>query len=114
MRTARKHDKTHLDYIRQLPCTVCADNTSTEAAHVRMADGRIGKPITGIGIRPDDGFVLPLCGDCHRRQHSTSERKFWEAEGIDAILTALALEHYTGDYQRGLEILRAANDQRQQ
>ena len=108
MRTARRHDKTHLDFIRQLMCLTCGDNTSVEAAHVRMADSRIGKPITGIGIRPDDRFVVPLCGRCHRHQHSTSERIWWNRREIDPVLVALALFSVSGDYEAAAKIVAAA------
>lgn len=87
----RLHNKKHLDMIRQLPCCICQDNTSTEAAHIRMADGRIGKPYTGVGIKPDDKYVVPLCGKHHREQHSMSERAFWERLAMDPILIALYL-----------------------
>jgi hypothetical protein len=42
-----------------------------EAAHVRMGSG------AGLGQKPDDWRCVPLCGDHHRQQHSTSEPDFW-------------------------------------
>lgn len=103
---ARKHDKAHLNYIRRLPCIRCADDTATEAAHLRRSDFRIGKPITGIGIKPDDRFVLPLCGKCHRLQHEIGEDDFWK--DLDPSLWALALHSVTGDYQAGLRLVETA------
>ena len=75
-----------------------------------MADARIAKPITGIGIRPDDRFVLPMCGKHHRAQHATgNERQFWQVEcGIDPIIYALALYSVTGDFSAGTAIIQAA------
>lgn len=96
----RRKSEKHLRFIRSLSCCVCGDNTSVEAAHVRMPDPRIGKPLTGIGIKPDDEFVVPLCSQHHREQHSMSERRFWELAGIDAILTAVTLAAFSGDIDR--------------
>lgn len=108
VRTARRHDKPHLDFIRQQSCMVCGDDTSVEAAHIRYADARIAKPITGVGIKPDDRFVVPLCGRCHRGQHSRGERAWWQIKQIDPILIALALFSVSGDYDAGAKIVAAA------
>ena len=106
----RQHKEAHLKFIRSLPCIVCGDNTSTEAAHVRMSDPRIGKDITGIGIKPHDYFVVPLCGECHRRQHQMSERLFWRHAGIDPVLKALALYAASGDVDEADKILNAVTN----
>lgn len=98
----------HLDWIRSLPCTVCENPHETEAAHVRMSEASVGKPITGIGIKPDDSWVTPLCGVCHRQQHEEDERRFWFRYGINPIRLALALWQASGDYERGLIILKHA------
>ena len=87
----REHNQLHLRLIRSLPCLCCLDNISTEAAHIRYSDSRIAKVNAGVGQKPDDKFTVPLCGECHRKQHSGSERKFWAAQGMDPILIALAL-----------------------
>ena len=110
LRTARRHDNAHLDFIRSLPCIRCGNDIETEACHIRMADARIAKPITGIGIRPDDRFVLPMCGKHHREQHAAgNERQFWQVtSGLDPIIYALALHSVTGDFRAGTEIIQAA------
>lgn len=96
----------HLAFVRSLPCICCDDDTSTEAAHVRMTDSRIAKPITGMQIKPDDKFVLPLCGKCHREQHSMSEREFWLRKDTDAVLLSLVLFSVSGDAQEASRIIR--------
>lgn len=105
----RKNDQ-HLKFIRELSCLRCGDNTSTEAAHLRRADARIAKPITGIAIKPDDRFVLPLCGHCHRlgpdSQHEIGETDFWK--DCEPELWALALYSISGDYMEGEKIVQAA------
>lgn len=81
----------HLAFVRTLPCVCCGDDTSTEAAHVRMKDPRIAKPITGMQIKPDDKFTLPLCGKHHREQHEGSEAEFWKSKQTDPVLLSLAI-----------------------
>lgn len=101
----------HLNFIRSCPCVICKDDTTTEAAHVRFGYSPIAKPITGMGIKPDDCYVVPLCGRHHREQHQGDEKQFWIRYGVmpsEVIQMALALHAHTGDYQRGLEIVSAS------
>ena len=102
-------DAKHLDFIRSLPCIRCLDNTSTEAAHYRNSDGRIGKQNPG-SRKPPDFFVLPLCGQCHRNgpraQHTVGEARFWE--GCDPVLWALYLYAISGDYQTAENFVKTA------
>lgn len=104
----QKSDK-HLDFIRSLPCLVCKDNTSTEAAHIRMSCARVGKRPVGTGEKPDDAWTIPLCGKCHRIQHSMHEVRFWNAYDLDPILTALALYRVTGNHELGCQIIGNAH-----
>ena len=107
MQTPKAKNNEHLRYIRQLPCLVCGDNTSTEAAHVRMADARAAKSITGIGIKPADSWTVPLCGRHHRRQHEVGEAHFWSQWGIDPVFKAMALWINSGDIEAGEEIAKS-------
>lgn len=95
----------HLDFIRSLPCMVCGDNTSTEAAHVRMADNLTAKPITGIGIKAPDYWTIPLCGTHHREQHGMNEWEFWRKAGTLPTIVALRLWTVTGDHEAGCKII---------
>ena len=97
-----------LDYIRQLPCLMCGDNTSVEAAHIRFADPRAAKPITGIGTKSGDRWTVPLCGACHRSQHSEGERRWWAERHIDPIFIAMALDDAAGDHEAGCQIIESA------
>ena len=108
-RTPRQKLGAHLDFLRGLPCIVCGDNTSTEAAHIRMSDGRIVKHNAGVAAKPDDFFCLPVCGRHHREQHTGSESKFWRNFGIDPVLFALRLWSVTGDHDMGCQIVASAN-----
>jgi len=63
----------HLIYIRQQQCVLAGKDKCegrTEAAHVRKGtDG-------GIGMKPSDRYVIPLCSRHHRLQHSIGEKAF--------------------------------------
>ncbi len=106
-RQPRQFDDAHLRFIRSLPCVICGDDVTVEAAHVRMIDPTVAKPMTGIGIKPDDMFTVPLCGLHHRDQHLNNEREWWATHGIDPVKCALALYAVSGDYERGTQIARA-------
>lgn len=110
-RSPRARDGDHLDWIRELPCIVCADDTATEAAHIRFADRSVAKRQTGMAEKPDDAFSLPMCGRCHRGQHGMNEREFWRMHGIDPIKVALALYYWSGDADACAMILAAVRDQ---
>lgn len=103
----RRLNPAHLEWVRSLPCVICGDNTATEAAHVRFGDARAAKPQTGMGIRPDDRWAVPLCGRHHRNQHSKGERRFWQDMGIDPIFVALALDAESGNHEAGCQIVAA-------
>lgn len=105
-RQPRQHCDAHLAFIRLLPCCVCGDDTTTEAAHVRYPSSRAAKRSVGMGEKPDDSFTVPLCGECHRKQHGINEREFWKQSGVDPIFTALALWNATGNTERGEQIVR--------
>lgn len=104
----RRQSGSHLDFIRSLPCCVCGDNTSTEAAHIRFADRSVGKRETGLGEKAADFFCVPLCGRHHRDQHAHgNERIWWAVHNRDPIRIALALWAHTGQHEVGEQIVRA-------
>lgn len=104
----RQHSDKHLDFIRQLPCCVCGDDTSTEAAHVRFACEDVGKRYVGRGEKPDDLWTVPLCNIHHSEQHKIGEDTFWRKYKKDPIRIALALWAHTGIHEVGWHIARAA------
>ncbi len=110
IRQERRRDNAHLSFIRQLACIVCGNDIETEACHIRFADARIAKPISGIATKSDDRFTLPMCSRHHREQHAAgNERQFWQVVvGLDPIIYALALYSVTGDYGAGTKIIQAA------
>src|SRR5215469_10392180 len=105
-RMNRRHP--HLDFISLLPCAICGDNTSTEVAHVRFADPRAAKPITGIGRKAGDEWTVPLCSKHHREQHAWpgGEQDWWKnSVDRDPIFLALALHSVSGNHEAGCQIL---------
>jgi hypothetical protein len=90
-RLPRKRDERHLAWIRSQPCCICGDNTSTEAAHIRVGSIGHGKPNTGMAEKPSDFWVTPLCNKHHREQHTMAELKFWAMYGLDPFMLAISL-----------------------
>lgn len=79
-----------------------------EAAHIRYSEPRAAKPITGIGTKAANSFVVPLCGRHHRNQHDAgNERAWWDAHLLDPIYISLALWHVSGDHEAGLQIIQS-------
>jgi hypothetical protein len=61
---------------------------------VRFACAALTKPITGIGIKPNDrGWLVPMCADHHEMQHRMGEKKFWEKTINSPLLLSLRLFH---------------------
>ena len=97
-RQPREKDAKHLDFIRSLPCACCGNDIQTEAAHLRSGNLKYGKPPTGGGEKPSDKWALPLCGQCHRRQHEGDEEAFWAFGGINPWVLAMTLHNLSGDH----------------
>lgn len=90
-RQPRKRNTAHLVFVASKRCCVC-NSWPVEVAHIRMASAEHDKPITGMGQKPDDRWVVPLCPTCHRKQHSMSEYVYWFThEDIDPFKIAMDL-----------------------
>mgnify|MGYP003627783575 FL=1 len=94
-------DKNYLKFIRGLECVVCG-NPHVEAAHLRMnTDG-------GMGMKPSDCWVLPLCSAHHRLQHHIGEEKFWEGKDPHALCEDLY--KVKGDIAKALSLIWSIQD----
>ncbi len=91
-RQPRVRDEKHLDYVRSLPCCICGEDTTVEAAHIRTASLDHGKDWTGKQEKSDDKWAVPLCGRHHREQHTMNEMKFWAKYGKDPFMIAIGLK----------------------
>jgi hypothetical protein len=94
-RSTRWKSQTHRTFVcKEFACANCGATAAREAAHVRMNSG------AGIGEKPDDWRVVPLCGGpmgCHAEQHRIGEPAFWsryhEATGqdVEQLIASLIL-----------------------
>lgn len=106
LKRPRQNYEAHLQFVRELPCCICGDNTSVEAAHIRAGNIYYGKRSTGMGEKPSDCWVTPLCGRHHREQHSRNEVQFWCNEGIDPWVLAMNLWALSGDHEAAESVLQ--------
>ncbi len=91
-RQPREKDAKHLDYVRSLPCCICGEDTTVEAAHIRVGSPEHEKPPTGMGEKSSDKWAVPLCGRHHREQHTFgNELDFWRCHGINPFILAMTI-----------------------
>ena len=90
-REPRRTNDKYLRAVSLLP-SIISGRYGVQVCHIRYADERYGKRQTGMGEKPDDMWVLPMCPQEHAKQHMQNERVFWSNLGIDA--TAEAFELY--------------------
>lgn len=91
-RHPREVDPAYLAYVRTLPCLICRRPGPSDPAHLRSAARQYGKPHTGMGEKPDDRWVLPLCRTHHSEQHRNNELAWWARQGFpDPFAVAVAL-----------------------
>jgi hypothetical protein len=104
---ARARDDGHLRFVASLPCAVSGVEGQTQAAHIRAASAEYGKPITGVGIKASDCWVLPLSVEMHDAQHRAGdELAWWQSKGIaDPLKLALRLFAVSGDEVEARKIL---------
>ena len=91
-----------LNYIRSLPCAACYSLPRSQAAHSRIGtDG-------GIAYKPDDKWTLPLCHECHHKQHQIGEVAFY-GELIERVkMLCLSLDsEFNGkrDWGQGVKLV---------
>jgi hypothetical protein len=98
-RPKREKSPDYLGLIRRCPCLSCDNDPAGEAAHFRGSGPE--KVITGVGIKPDDRYALPLCPACHRKQHAIGEHPFWDDLAITPLAVCVELWE-----ARGIEDMR--------
>ena len=79
----QRRSEAHKQWVRGHECVVpgCALR-GCEAAHVRLGTGA-EQDGGGLGMKPADRWVIPLCTVHHRQQHRIGERTFAKWYGID-------------------------------
>lgn len=58
-----------------------------------------------MGMKPSDIYCVPLCVECHAKQHAISEKYFWGELLEAAKQTAQQLYAVTGNWSKGCEII---------
>ena len=61
-----------------------------------------------MGLKPHDKWSVPLCWECHNRQHMTGETTFWTLQGINPLELAKALWWNSGNESAGHGIVMRA------
>ena len=93
-RRPRQHEPDYLKWLRAQRCACgCLEGPPCDAAHVRASSLEYGKPLAGMGAKPDDRWAVPLKHQHHMSQHSQGELHWWALRGIEDPF-ALCLEHY--------------------
>ncbi len=102
----RERSKSHLDFIRQLPCVMCAVEgratppRSVDAAHVSFLGDK------GFGSKVSDHFAAPLCRDHHSDQHANPpEKTWWVRSGVRIRELCAALFAVSGDVAEGARLI---------
>lgn len=107
-RRPRVHKDDYLAFIRTLPCVICGLHPC-EACHVRYSNLQYGKRTTGVGIKPDDRWAVPMCSRHHREQHSRGERIWWEGRKIDPlVIAAMLFSAFMGDDKAAAEMIASS------
>jgi len=82
LKSRRRRDKQHLEYVATKPCLVCG-RAPSDAHHLRYAEPR------ALGRKVSDEFAVPLCRIHHRELHDRGDEKaWWEGFSIDPNLIA--------------------------
>jgi len=105
-RPAKRAD--YLSWVHTLPCVVTGRN-DIEAAHLSYAQPWYGHYGRAKGTKAPDRFALPLSKAEHARQHSMSERDYWDAVGINPHELANTLFGIFSDYEPHIATERAAS-----
>lgn len=80
--------KWYLKWLRGQPCAYpdCGRVDSDQMNVVPAHQSLMGR---GVSIKPPDYYALPLCAECHAREHHLGIETFWQ--GIDRKI--LIIEH---------------------
>lgn len=92
----RQLDPGYLKWLRTQRCACgCLQGPPCDAAHLRASSRAHDKPMSGMGMKPDDKWALPLCHIHHMAQHFSrlGEIGWWREKGVTDPF-ALCLSYY--------------------
>jgi len=94
-------DEKYRRWIASLPCIITGRD-DVQAAHLRHNSN------AGLGRKPSDERCLPLSCDEHKRQHATTELKYYyNRGGVErAVVLAKALYENRFDDDKAHELIR--------
>lgn len=104
-------DAKHLANVRQLPCLVCGNGTSTltliqagvQPHHLLRSGER------GLSYKSADRWAIPLCFHDHNSLHAAGDEDAWLAEcGIDGRAVAAALWSERDDLEKMRRVIDRA------
>jgi len=110
VRTPAVKNRSHLDFVKRLPCVACVARGDATAGcgdpmHLRTGSLLHGKEPTGGQQKPDDRWTLPGCRQHHELQHRMNEMNFWRMFGVDPHLLALVLWSLSGDDHAATKVI---------
>lgn len=95
-RSGPKHDRAHLERVKQLPCIVCGRPGPSDAHHVRTRPDGQGY---GMGQKASDQETIPLCKAHHQdgpEAFHSGPRTFRQRFGDERELLTRTLEMLGG------------------
>jgi hypothetical protein len=99
--------RSHLDFIRQLPCVACMvegrETYCVDAAHVSYAFP--GWSSRGKAEKVSDERTVPACRTHHDEQHGMSERAWWARLGINPVRLCDQLANNSGNVPAGVALI---------
>ena len=85
VKTVRRRNKEHLQFVRTQPCLICAKQPS-DPHHLPFAQPR------ALGRKVSDEYAVPLCRAHHRELHrAAKELPWWQSRGIAPLAVARQL-----------------------
>lgn len=83
-------DKKYRQWISEQPCVACGRIATDDMPNIPAHQRDIGDG--GMGLKPGDNWLLPLCNDCHHEEHR-GNKSFWNAR------------HWINRYQRIINLI---------
>lgn len=80
-KSPRIADQKYLRSMKDRPCAACgAEDGTVVGAHMRWHE------FSGMGRKPDDALVVPLCFECHADQEANPGPEWWAQNVLKPML----------------------------